>query len=78
MGLNVPVMILGALVLAYGVPRIQGLSLVHLTAAYRSLSRPSSADMAKASAVRPYLLDYFFMYHAIHTGCCDEQEFKVR
>ena len=31
MGLNVPVMILGALVLAYGVPRIQGLSLVSWT-----------------------------------------------
>ena len=54
------------------------MSYLHLTAAYRSLSRPSSADMAKASAVRPYLLDYFFMYHAIHTGWCDEQEFKVR
>lgn len=31
MGLNVPVMILGALVFAYGVPRIQGLSLVSWT-----------------------------------------------
>lgn len=31
MGLNVPVMILGALVLAYGIPRIQGLSLVSWT-----------------------------------------------
>ena len=33
---------------------------LHLTAAYRSLSRPSSADIAKASAVRPYLLDLLF------------------
>ena len=33
---------------------------MHLTAAYRSLSRPSSADIAKASAVRPYLLDLLF------------------
>lgn len=31
MGLNVPIMILGALVLAYGIPRIQGLSLVSWT-----------------------------------------------
>ena len=62
----------------FPIRRSAGQGYLHLTAAYRDLSRPSSADMAKASAVRPYLLDYFFMYHAIHTGWCDEQEFKVR
>ena len=44
----------------FGDLRVSGY--LHLTAAFRSLSRPSSADMAKASAVRPYLLDLRLIY----------------
>ena len=36
-----------------------------LLAPYRSLSRPSSADMAKASAVRPYLLNLPFEFSKV-------------
>ena len=32
---------------------------LHLSVAYRSLPRPSSADIAKASTVRPYYLYLF-------------------
>ena len=41
-------------VVPFGNPRINGH--LHLPAAYRSLSRPSSPPRAKASAMRPYLL----------------------
>ena len=41
-------------VVPFGNPRVEGH--LHLTAAYRSLSRPSSPVRAKASAVCPYLL----------------------
>ncbi len=41
-------------VVPFGNPRIKGH--LHLPAAYRSLSRPSSPPRAKASAMRPYLL----------------------
>ena len=43
---------------------------VHLPAAFRSLSRLSSAQSAKASAPRPSSLDllYGHLYVAIHTG----------
>ena len=41
-------------VVPFGNPRIKGH--LHLPAAYRSLSRPSSPPRAKASALRPFLL----------------------
>ncbi len=41
-------------VVPFGNPRIKGH--LHLPAAYRSLSRPSSPPRAKASAMCPYLL----------------------
>ena len=41
-------------VVPFGNPRIKGH--LHLPAAYRSLSRPSSPPRAKASAMRPFLL----------------------
>ena len=41
-------------VVPFGNPRIKGY--LHLPAAYRSLSRPSSPPRAKASAMRPCLL----------------------
>ena len=41
-------------VVPFGNPRINGH--LHLPAAYRSLSRPSSPPRAKASALRPFLL----------------------
>ena len=43
-------------VFPFGDPRITGH--VHLPAAYRSLSRPSSPVRAKASAIRPCLLSF--------------------
>ena len=43
-------------VVPFGNPRIKGH--LHLPAAYRSLSRPSSPPRAKASAMRPYLLSF--------------------
>ena len=39
----------------FGYPRIEGY--LHLPAAFRSLSRPSSAPGAKASSLRSFLLD---------------------
>ena len=44
----------GCRVFPFGDPRIRGH--LHLPAAYRSLSRPSSHVRAKASSVRPFLL----------------------
>ena len=44
----------GYRVVPFGNPRIKGH--LHLPAAYRSLSRPSSPPRAKASAMCPYLL----------------------
>ena len=41
-------------VVPFGNPRIK--DYLHLPAAYRSLSRPSSPPRAKASAMRPFLL----------------------
>ena len=35
---------------------------LRLPAAYRSLSRPSSAPSAKASALRPFLLDHLSVF----------------
>ena len=43
-------------VVPFGNPRIKGY--LHLPAAYRSLSRPSSPPRAKASAMRPFLLSF--------------------
>ena len=43
-------------VVPFGNPRIKGH--LHLPAAYRSLSRPSSPPRAKASAMRPCLLSF--------------------
>ena len=43
-------------VVPFGNPRIKGH--VHLPAAYRSLSRPSSPEWAKASTIRPSLLPF--------------------
>ena len=43
-------------VVPFGNPRIKGH--LHLPAAYRSLSRPSSPVRAKASAIRPFLLSF--------------------
>ena len=39
----------------FGNPRVNGY--LRLTAAYRSLSRPSSATGAKASSLRSFMLD---------------------
>ena len=44
----------GCRVVPFGYPRINGH--LHLPAAFRSLSRPSSPPRAKASAMRPFLL----------------------
>ena len=41
----------------FGYLRVTGC--LHLSVAYRSLPRPSSADIAKASTVRPYYLYLF-------------------
>ena len=46
----------GNWVVPFGNPRIKGH--LHLPAAYRSLSRPSSPVRAKASAIRPFLLSF--------------------
>ena len=43
-------------VVPFGNPRVKGH--LHLTGAYRSLSRPSSPGRAKASTIRPFLLSY--------------------
>ena len=43
-------------VVPFGDPRVKGH--LHLTVAYRSLSRPSSLVRAKASTVRPYILSF--------------------
>ena len=42
----------------FGNPRIKGC--LHLPEAYRSLPRPSSLPRAKASTLRPFLLDFYF------------------
>ena len=44
----------GSWVVPFGNPRVKGH--LHLTAAYRSLSRPSSPPRAKASTRRPFFL----------------------
>ena len=46
-------------VVRFGNPRIKGCVL--LPAAFRSLLRPSSPVSAKASTVRPYLLDHIIL-----------------
>ena len=64
----------GCRVVPFGNPRIKGH--LHLPAAYRSLSRPSSPPRAKASAMRPCLLSssrshtYFHMCGMTYTSCC--------
>jgi hypothetical protein len=46
----------------FGNPRITGC--LHLPEAYRSLPRPSSLPRAKASALRPSMLDFYFQLPA--------------
>ena len=53
-------------VVPFGNPRIKGH--LHLPAAYRSLSRPSSPPRAKASAMRPYLLSFHRSYTNVRDG----------
>ena len=48
-------------VVPFGDPRVKGH--LHLTAAFRSLSRPSSPVRAKASAIRPFLLSFARTIH---------------
>ena len=63
-------------VVPFGNPRIKGH--LHLPAAYRSLSRPSSLVRAKASSVRPFLLSFsvlsrtvtFFSLYFVCLACC--------
>ena len=63
-------------VVPFGNPRIRGH--LHLPAAYRSLSRPSSLVRAKASSVRPFLLSFsvlsrtvtFFSLYFVCLACC--------
>ena len=43
---------------------------VPLAAAYRSLSRPSSASCAKASTVRPYHLHIGWLGYSMLLACC--------
>ena len=52
-------------VVPFGNPRIKGH--LHLPAAYRSLSRPSSPVRAKASAMRPFLLSRTLRTATSHT-----------
>lgn len=56
----------------FGDPRISGYLL--LPAAYRSLSRPSSAPSAKASALRSSSFDQY----SIHTSVCGCPRFDFR
>ena len=64
----------GCRVVPFGNPRIKGH--LHLPAAYRSLSRPSSPPRAKASAMRPCLLSssrthiFLNMCGMTYTSCC--------
>ena len=51
-------------VVPFGDPRVNGH--LHLTGAYRSLSRPSSPVRAKASAMRPFLLSRTLKLPIIH------------
>ena len=53
-------------VVPFGNPRIKGH--LHLPAAYRSLSRPSSPPRAKASAMRPSLLSLSIRSHLRASG----------
>ena len=48
----------------FGYPRIE--AYLQLPAAFRSLSRPSSAPGAKASTLRSFLLDHFRVYSVTH------------
>ncbi len=52
----------------FGNPRIKGC--LHLPEAYRSLPRPSSLPRAKASTLRPLMLDFYFPLAAIE-GLCE-------
>ena len=56
----------------FGDPRISGYLL--LPAAYRSLSRPSSAPSAKASALRSSSFDQY----SVHTSVCERPRFDFR
>ena len=51
-------------VVPFGDPRITGH--LHLHAAFRSLSRPSSPARAKASSVRPFFLFLCHTYSSVH------------
>ena len=61
-----------AWVVPFGNPRITGH--LHLPAAYRSLSRPSSPPRAKASTLRPFLLSSRLIRHrcrrSVYTFSC--------
>ena len=56
----------------FGHPRIE--ARLQLPEAYRSLPRPSSAPIAQAFALRPFLLD--LLVPAL-SGRCQEQEFVL-
>ena len=58
-------------VVPFGNPRIKGH--LHLPAAYRSLSRPSSPPRAKASAVRPSILSR----STTTLACCCSSYFQL-
>ena len=51
----------------FGYLRVTGC--LHLSVAYRSLPRPSSADIAKASTVRPYYLYLFYIIICGYLRC---------
>ena len=59
-------------VVPFGNPRIK--DYLHLPAAYRSLSRPSSPPRAKASAMRPFLL--FLVLHEVLIPLADAHTFS--
>ena len=63
-----------AWVVPFGNPRVK--DYLHLTGAYRSLSRPSSPPRAKASAMRPSLLSFrrsrYHIPYIIYIGCVAE------
>ena len=60
-------------VVPFGDPRVKGH--LHLTAAFRSLSRPSSPVRAKASAIRPFLLSFARYASRLFITKCHERRF---
>ena len=59
----------------FGYRRVVGYLL--LTAAFRSLSRPSSALSAKASTLRSFLLDHYRMYSVTFNGLVLVKKFRI-